>query len=97
MPDISPGPHISSEPWIAAGPFAVLDSERNTIVKCAGPRKAANQALVAAAPDLLAALTAILHTELVKTPGNVNEFEIRAEVLEQARQAIRKAKGGIHA
>ena len=57
----------------------------------------ANATLIAAAPDLLAALVTMLHTDLVKKPSSVDEFEIRSDVLEQAREAIRKAKGETHA
>ena len=68
----------------AGGTWILLDSTTGYVE--------ANAQLIAAAPDLLEACEALLHTEWNKKPGSLDEFEIRADVLEQARAAIAKAK-----
>lgn len=79
----------SPGPWKAAGPFAVLDAERNTLVKCAGPDKAANQALIAAAPELLEACEDIWRAWASGDDAGRDLIE----PIDAARRAIAKAKG----
>lgn len=86
-------PKHSPGPWKAAGPFAVLDAERNTLVKCAGPDKAANQMLIAAAPELLTTLSALLSVcEAQDGDDAADEVDYFA-ARDDARRAIAKAKG----
>lgn len=53
-------------PWVAAGPYAVLDDLGETVATCPGLNKAANQRLIAAAPDLRDALANLVdaHTNM---------------------------------
>ena len=91
MPNLSPGPHISPGPWIAAGPFAVLDSERNTVVTCAGPSKAANQALVSVAPTMYEIIC-----QMYAFANDIEDEESRmpAELMELSRQVFQTVQGG---
>ncbi len=104
-PDIQPTPGPWNVDETCAGTLYIVsgDASKGTQVDMAvmtdthrqgglGGAKA-NARLLAAAPELLAALIALLHTEWAEKPSSMGEFEFRADVLEQAREVIRKAKG----
>lgn len=55
---------------------------------------AENRALIAAAPDLLAACEAILACEEEEDIGGYVAPEVRAKAIETIRAAIAKARGG---
>lgn len=80
----------SRSPFKAAGPYSVLDADRNTICSCSGPHKAGNQALFAASPDLLAACEAMLEDLYDVARPNAHDCE-RMKML---ASVIGAAKGG---
>lgn len=75
--------------WQAKGPYAVVDADGESIAFIAGPNKPARQALVAAAPDLLAALIALLPLAEARD----EEYGGGDPRIAQAVAAIARAKG----
>lgn len=86
-------------PWVIHGNFTEIhphdDSDGNQVIAdidpdCEMDSREANARLIAAAPDLLAALEFALH--LIETTGDFADFEV-GKVIDEAINAIAKAKG----
>lgn len=87
MPETTVGP-TSAAPWTFSGemePFPIRDATGQAV----NPSYPANGLLMAAAPELLQALKALLLRACVTGPEDAESWAVR----EQARVAIAKAGG----
>src|SRR5574343_459383 len=96
MTNHTPGPwkryhNVSHEPSVM--PENTSNNGSFTICQLFGPDAVANQNLIAAAPELLAALEAVFDTAHVDVDDLGATLHALSEIRAQARAAIAKAKG----